>query len=157
MDNQKHNFFQTKYYSSKYKCKFKCYKNTKIAINQNAKINIKGIFKLGAKENPKSTIETRFSVEGKGVVNINGDFLVGAGSDIRVYDNAELTLNNGYCNGFVQIICTEKVIIGDDVAIARDVIIRDTDSHEIISKNHIKKETINHGSKRHKKFGKLGF
>ncbi len=136
MDNQKHNFFQTKYYSSKYNCKFECYRNTKIAISKDAIINIKGVFKLGAKENPKSNLETRLSIEGKGKIEVNGDFLFGAGSDIRVYDNANLILNGGYCNGFVQIICTDKVEIGNDVAIARDVIIRDTDSHEIISKNH---------------------
>ncbi len=136
MDNQKHNFFQTKFYSSKYKGKFECYKNTKIAISKTAQVEIGGILRLGAKENPKSRIETRFSIEGSGRVDVNGDFLIGAGSDVRVYNNAKLVLNSGYCNGFVQIICTDKVEIGEDVAIARDVIIRDTDSHKIVAENH---------------------
>lgn len=136
MNNQKHNFFQTKFYSLKYKGKFEFYKNTKIAISKKAQIKIAGILRLGAKENPKSRIETRFSIEGSGRVDVNGDFLIGAGSDVRVYNNAKLVLNSGYCNGFVQIICTDKVEIGEDVAIARDVIIRDTDSHEIIAENH---------------------
>ncbi len=136
MNNQKPNFFKTRYYSSKFKGRFECYKNTKISVSKNAKVIIKGIFRLGAKENPKSNLETRFSIEGNGNISVNGDFLIGAGSDIRIYDNAKLILNSGYCNGFVQIICTDKVEIGEDVAIARDVIIRDTDSHEIVAENH---------------------
>ncbi|MBO5397365.1 MAG: acyltransferase [Clostridia bacterium] len=73
---------------------------------------------------------------------INGDFSIGAGSDIRIFKGGNLTLNSGYTNACVQIICADKIVIGEDVAIARDVIIRDTDAHEILGKNHCKTKPI---------------
>ena len=86
---------------------------------------------LGSKEDPGSGLETRFSL-GKGSrFTVNGAFSVGSGSDIRVFDGGELTLDGGYCTSGVQIVCFKKVSIGRDCAIARDVIIRDTDAHEV--------------------------
>lgn len=133
---------KTIFYSKKYKCDFRCSTYCRMQINKNAKINIKGVFKLGVKENIKSKLETRFRMEENSNFCINEDFLVGAGSDIRIFKNASLILNSGYTNAFVQIICAEKIVIGKDVAIARDVIIRDTDSHEILDEKHCKTKPV---------------
>lgn len=133
---------KTVFYSKKYKSDFRCLTCCRIQINKDAKINNKGIFRLGVKENLKSKLETRFSMEEESNFCINGDFSIGAGSDIRIFKGGNLTLNSGYTNACVQIICADKIVIGEDVAIARDVIIRDTDAHEILGKNHCKTKPI---------------
>ena len=132
------------------KMKFKklniiCRKYTRICINKSAKIDCKGKLSIGTKENPKSKQETRFSMGKNSELNVTGNFSVGFGSDIRVFDNAKLELGSGYFNAFVQIVCADKIKIGKDVAIARDVIIRDTDAHEITGGGHKKTKPVEIG------------
>lgn len=79
-------------------------------------------------------------------LEVNGEFSIGFGSDIRIFDNAKLKLGSGYLNSTVQIVCAKNIEIGDDVAIARDVIIRDTDAHEIIDGKHQKEKNVKIGN-----------
>ena len=53
--------------------------------------------------------------------------------------------SEGNLNAEDEIICTNKITIGNEVAIARGVIIRDTDSHEILDGKHIKSQPIEIG------------
>ncbi|MCI8396870.1 MAG: acyltransferase [Clostridia bacterium] len=117
-------------------------KYSKVNINKTAVITGNGRITIGNKENPKSKQETRISLGKRSELKVNGRFGVGFGSDIRVFDNAKLELGSGYFNGFVQIVCAKSIKIGEDVAIARDVIIRDTDAHEIIDGNHKKEANV---------------
>ena len=110
----------------------KIYRYTRVNIDKTAKISGEGMLIVGSKENPKSRQETRIGMGKNSELKINGNFSVGIGSDIRIFDNAKLELNKGYFNAFVQLICAGNIKIGNDVVIARDVIIRDTDAHEII-------------------------
>lgn len=123
---------------------YKRYSRVKLA--RSAKIYGNGKLIIGTKENPKSKQETRFSMGKNSNLKINGKFNVGFGSDIRIFNNAKLELGSGYLNGFVQIVCAKEIIIGEDVAIARDVIIRDTDAHDIISNEHIKEKPVKIGN-----------
>lgn len=118
---------------------------SRLSINKLSNIKCNGKLVIGTKENPKSREETRVMVEKNGKININGYFKIGAGSDIRVFENAELNLGTGYFNSNVQIVCKEKITIGNDVAVARDVIIRDTDAHDILNENHIKNKPVKIG------------
>lgn len=117
-------------------------KYTKINILKDAKIVGKGTLRLGHKEHPKTKEETRFSMGMNSILDINGYFNVYAGSDIRVFDNAKLKIGSGYCTCGTQIVCAKEITIGNNVAIARDVIIRDTDAHEIIGKQHQKVKPV---------------
>lgn len=119
-----------------------CHKYSRISINKTATIVCNGKLSLGAKENPKSKQETRFSIGKNSKINVKGNFSVGFGSDIRVFDNAELELGSGYFNAFVQIVCADSIKIGNNVAIARDVIIRDTDAHDIIDGKHKRTKSV---------------
>ena len=111
-------------------------------MHKNAKVNVKGKLVLGLKENKKSKQETRFFMDENAKINVKGNFNVGSGTDIRIFKNAELTIGSGYLNADDQIICEEKITIGENVAIAREVIIRDTDSHEILNQNHSKTKPV---------------
>lgn len=119
----------------KTKGKFICCKYCRVFIHKSAKINIGGRILLGNKENPKSKLETRFSMGKNSEIDVSGNFSIGSGTDVRIFDNAKLELGSGYFNGSIQIVCAKNIKIGNDVAIARDVIIRDTDAHDIINNN----------------------
>lgn len=123
-----------------------CHKYTRVYINKSAKIECKGKLNIGIKENIKSKQETRFSMGQDSYLKVNGNFSIGFGSDIRIFDNAKLELGSGYLNGFVQIVCAENIKIGNDVAIARDVIIRDTDAHDILDKEHRRNKPVKIGN-----------
>lgn len=135
-------YLKTKYYSRKVKGKFECHKYSKIMISKYANINIKEKLIFGMRENKKSKQETKLLIHKNAKCEIKGKFDIFAGTDIRVYENAELTIGSGYLNSNVQIVCTDKITIGEDVAIARDVIIRDTDSHDILDGKHQKTKPV---------------
>ena len=117
-------------------------KYCRICMNKTAVIECKGNLILGIKENIKSREETRLSLGKDSKMVINNTFKAYAGTDIRVFDNAELKIGSGQCTCNVQIVCASKIEIGEDVAIARDVIIRDTDAHEILGKEHSKTKRV---------------
>lgn len=119
-----------------------CHRYARIVINKTAKIECKGKLIIGNKENQKSRQETRLSMGKNSNLKVQGNFSIGFGSDIRIFDNAKLELGSGYLNGFVQIVCAGNIKIGNDVAIARDVIIRDTDAHEILNGKHKKTKQV---------------
>ncbi len=120
------------------------FKYCRTVISKSAVIKCNNTLILGYKENKKSKQETRLSLGSKSNMTINGAFTAYSGSDIRVFDGGELTIGSGYCTCGVQIVCKKKITIGNNVAIARDVIIRDNDAHEILEKDHksVKEVTI---------------
>lgn len=111
-------------------------KRVRIVKNKSAKIVSNGRLLIGYKENKKSKMETTISLMADSKLAVNGRFDIGVGTDIRLFKGANCTIESGYINGFTQIICAEKIEIGKNVAIARDVIIRDTDAHHILNSNH---------------------
>lgn len=119
-----------------------CHKFTRLMLHKTAEIECDGKLYIGTKENKASKQETRVSIGKNSKLVVNGDFYVGFGSDIRVFNDGNLTIDSGYLNGFVQIICAKKVTIGENVAIARDVIIRDTDAHTIEDGRHKKNKEV---------------
>lgn len=112
-------------------------RHTRIALDNTSVINCEnGILTLGVKEHPKTKQETRFWMGRNAKLSIKGNFSAYTGTDIRVFENGELTIGKGYCTCGVQIVCKKKITIGNNVAIARDVIIRDNDAHETTQENH---------------------
>lgn len=66
--------------------------------------------------------------EGASLV-VNNNFKIYSGAEIYVNKNASLVLGSGYINNHVNLHCFEKIEIGEDVAIADHVTIRDSDNH----------------------------
>lgn len=71
-------------------------------------------------------------VAGGGQLILNGGMRIFTGSRIVVDGGGVLTLGGGYLNIGTRISCFREITIGDDVAIADDVLIRDSDSHDIV-------------------------
>nr|WP_315112831.1 acyltransferase [Clostridium intestinale] len=117
-------------------------RKARIYIHKKSIVNISGRLVIGYKENPYSKDETRFSLGKNSVLDVRGNFRIQNGSDIRIFNNGCLKLGSGYFNYGVQIVCSKEITIGENVAIARDVIIRDTDAHKIIGKEHIQNKSV---------------
>lgn len=123
-----------------------CEKYCRMEIDKSALIKVDNRLIIGYKENSKSKMETRVSLRKNSEFKVNGYFSIGSGTDIRVFENGKLEIGSGYINGYVQVVCAKSIKIGNDCAIARDVIIRDTDAHDIIGKKHEKVKPVNIGN-----------
>jgi acetyltransferase-like isoleucine patch superfamily enzyme len=66
-----------------------------------------------------------------------GTFTFYYGADIKVFDDGEFIVGSGYANAGLQIRCKKRISIGDRAAIAKDVVIMDSDAHEIGYEGHV--------------------
>lgn len=107
-----------------------------LRIRKGAVVQKKGIFIVGWKKFPSSSLETRVLVEKSGKLIFNGNVSIGYGSDIEVFPNAELIFEGGTgTNIATTIICGEKIVIGKDVQIGRHVTIRDNNGNHYINRH----------------------
>lgn len=65
-------------------------------------------------------------------IQVEGHFKMYYGSEICIYPNARLELKYGYMNSGSQIRCMDHISIGNQCAIARNVMIMDFDAHKIM-------------------------
>lgn len=106
-----------------------------IVVKKGGKIKINGLltFKKLRKEFPNNT--TRICIENNGKMEVNGNFSFYGNNTILIYKNAKVSFGDGYMNEEATISCSKEIMIGSGTVIARYVIIRDWDSHEIIYEN----------------------
>lgn len=125
-----------------------------IEISKSANIKINGICHLGLPRIRNSKLETRLLVEQGATLEIGNDVNFMYGADIEVFKNA--TLKVGGKNGSkdcganinLTIVCSEKIEIGSDVQIARNVTIRDNNGGHYINRQGYKNtRPVNIGNK----------
>lgn len=109
-----------------------CTRGCQINVDRSAKLEFDGIFVFGQKDKfPRSRDESKLYIGKNATLKVLGDFVVDAGCEINIFDDAELIIHGGK-NGFsdankgLTIICGEKIEIMSDVGMGRDVTIRDT-------------------------------
>ena len=83
----------------------------------------------------KNVIPAMFFIGEYAEIKVN-HFIVYAGSTIDVRKNGKLYLGRGYINYGSRIECHNKIEIGENVFIAENVTIRDSDNHEIVRSNY---------------------
>lgn len=106
-----------------------------IQIEKGANTVKKGNLLLGWKKFPKSKLETRLLVNNGGTLEILGNTTIGYGADIEVFPGGKLTFNGGGSTNInTTIICAEKIEIGKDVMIGRNVTIRDNNGNHFINR-----------------------
>jgi acetyltransferase-like isoleucine patch superfamily enzyme len=62
---------------------------------------------------------------------IKGHFKIFSGAKVFINKGASLIINSGYINNNLNLHCFQKIEIGEDVAIADNVTIRDSDNHSV--------------------------
>lgn len=106
-----------------------------VLIEKGAKVIKNGNLLLGWKKFPKSKLETRLLVNDGGTLEILGHTTIGYGADIEIFSGGKLTFKGGGgTNINTTIICAEKIEIGKDVMIGRNVTIRDNNGNHFINR-----------------------
>ena len=73
---------------------------------------------------------------------VKGNFDIFYGGDIICFPGGRLELGSGFCNSNLILRCTERITIGEDVAISHNVTIMDSDAHEIFGNRHAKTQPV---------------
>lgn len=118
------------------------YSNALVVLDKGALLTIDKKLIIGTPQVKGSKKETRLLLERDAKMDISGDFQMFAGSYIRVIKGGTLILHGGFINENVQITCGDKIEIGNDCTIGRDVVIRSYDGHTIEQKGYKISEPI---------------
>ena len=122
--------------------------NCVIEISKNANINLNGIISLGDKKFQNSKLETRLLVGDGANLEVKNDWCFIYGSDIEVFKGATLKIEGKSASSDIPvcgtninctIVCAEKIEIGKDVQIGRNVTIRDNNGGHYINRQGYKK------------------
>lgn len=109
------------------------FRGTKIQIGKSAKIMFNKQAKVYLNQswcniNPFGTL---FLMRENSKLIVTGQFSFLYGSSIYINKDATLELGSGYCNINSSISCFDRISIGDGVYISEQVLIRDSDNHQI--------------------------
>lgn len=115
---------------------------TKILIKNTSNINVRESFSLNMSWDGKLNQPATLTLGDNATLNVLDSFRAFSGVYISIADNAQLTLGSGFVNNNVKISCFDKIVIGNDVKISEDVIIRDSDNHTLIKDGHRKTAPI---------------
>ena len=109
----------------------KNYPNSVIELQNGSLLILNQTLTIGTPQVKGSHKETRLLLEENATMTVNNQFMMFAGSYIRVIKGGQLILHGGFINENVQITCGDTIEIGKDCAIGRDVVIRSFDGHTI--------------------------
>lgn len=110
------------------------HKTARIIYTENAQLCLN---KSWCDINPFNTL---FLMREDARLMVKGKFSFLYGSSIYVNQGAILELGSGYCNINASISCFDHITIGSDVLISEQVLIRDSDDHQILNhKNNVTK------------------
>jgi len=106
------------------------YPHTRLRVRDGGRLEISGTLALGRTYPDGRYYPSHTTIRG-GTLRVTGRFAIHTDHRVWVNDGATLTLGSGYINAGLNLSCFESITIGDDVAIAEDVTVRDADNHRI--------------------------
>lgn len=109
------------------------YKTAIIEMDKNSQIQIaRGTqFLFNCSWLKKDPAHSIIAIRSGGVIDVQGNTKIFSGASIFINKNARLTIGSGYINNNLNLHCFESITIGNDVAIADNFSIRDSDNHFI--------------------------
>lgn len=109
------------------------YCGTRFRINPSARIILHGgSLALNTFETYLRATGASLIIGHNASIEVAGNFSMLYGADVKIFEGGKLFLGSGYSNAGLQIRCKHNIHIGHKVAIAKDVVIMDSDAHEII-------------------------
>lgn len=114
--------------------------HTVVNIHHRAQIELNAPFYVGAKKIKNSKLETRFLMEEGALLTVESKFGCMYGADIEIFKGASLIIRNDLFNqgaggpniGF-NLVCGDRIEIGEECRIGRNVTIRDNNGNHYIS------------------------
>ena len=135
------------FYDKRFK-NFVAFKRIFINIHKNSKISIKKRFFFNRYWFKKDPFLSFLFLGYNSELIVKDKFSIFSGARIVVNDNSLLEFGSGYINHNVSINCSCSIKIGYNVAISENVVIRDSDNHNLKSdKKHSKTQPIVIGDK----------
>jgi acetyltransferase-like isoleucine patch superfamily enzyme len=123
------------------------YKKTAVDLHETASVKVlAGSFHFNRRWIANDPFPSLLAVRAKGKLEVHGHFSIYSGSKVYVNEGATLILGSGYINSNLNLSCFERIEIGNNVAIAENVCIRDSDNHQILDGKHIKTKPIRIGN-----------
>ena len=107
------------------------YANSVIELQKGSILELHGPFDLGKKKVRGSKLETRLLLESNAKMIVNEAARIMYGSDVEVFRDAELNIDELGTNINFTLICGKKIELKGHVSAGRDVCIRDTNAHTI--------------------------
>lgn len=107
------------------------YPNALIVCSKLCQLQGEGGLKFGARWGKGYFFPSELILERDASLEVAGQMAVYNGARITVSSGARLRLGSGYINTGLTLDCYKEISIGDGVAIAKNVTIRDSDNHEI--------------------------
>ncbi len=103
----------------------------RIRLRSGARMHMEGRLLLGHKVIRGSRLETRLILDDGATLEVKGRCSVFAGSYVRAYEGATLSLEDVTVSESVAVVCRKRISIGAGTLIGRNTEIRDSDAHEI--------------------------
>ena len=110
-------------------CKLIPYKNSIISISSKAKLILEGNLSLNAGKYIGSKAESYLILGETAILHVKGNINIRYGSTIQINMGAVAEFDHFTCNVGLNIQCNEKITIGNDCMIGRNVIIYDSAYH----------------------------
>ena len=107
------------------------YTHSVIELQKGSILELHGPLDLGTKKVRHSKLETRLLLETNSKMVVNEAARIMYGSDVEVFKNAELLIDELGTNINFTLICGKKIELKGHVSAGRDVSIRDTNAHTI--------------------------
>lgn len=104
---------------------------TVIEFQKGSVLELHGPFDLGQKKVAQSKLETRLLLEVNSKMVVNESARIMYGSDVEVFKNAELIVDELGTNINFTLVCAKKIELKGHVSAGRDVDVRDTNAHLI--------------------------
>jgi len=107
------------------------YAHSVIELQKGSILELHGPLDLGTKKVKHSKLETRLLLETNAKMVVNEAARIMYGSDVEVFKNAELLIDELGTNINFTLVCGKKIELKGHVSAGRDVCIRDTNAHTI--------------------------
>lgn len=112
------------------------YKNAVLDIDKSAKIYLSGgDIEIGCDLLRKSKAETRVRLREGAIWSSLGGCKISYGSTLELLRNAILSSEYYTMNSNGTIVVAKKIILGNDIMIGRNVVIYDSDHHQIVNRD----------------------
>src|SRR5699024_9205350 len=112
-----------------------CQGHVCIDVAETAELQLQEDLLLGYNLRTNSNAETYLKLHDGARLTVHHSFKAFFASSIEIFQNACLELGRSYINSGSVISCKKKIVIGDGVAIARNVAIYDSDAHILLNKD----------------------
>ena len=111
--------------------RFRTFHKPAVSIASDAQLSVGHSLDLNIAYPRNSGKKAVFIMEKGSKLRVENSFQMYYDGEIWLYPNAEVTVKSGYMNAGAQLRCKERITIGENCAIARNVLIMDFDAHLI--------------------------